>query len=127
MTQSKRKPTTPERNRKQAIYNKLRTQTHPELMALVQRKSTLKAKYDGMTLEDYDFMCRYQNNCCAICSCDNPGKGIKNWHIDHDHVTGAVRGLLCSRCNLMLGKANDNPYLLDAAADYLRKFNPIQR
>ena len=41
-------------------------------------------------------------------------------HIDHDHVTGNVRGYLCRMCNHMIGNGKDNPELLEAGATYLR-------
>jgi len=44
-----------------------------------------------------------------------------NWHIDHDHRTGAVRGILCGNCNKALGYAHDHPATLRALADYLER------
>jgi Recombination endonuclease VII len=42
-------------------------------------------------------------------------------HIDHDHVTGRVRGLLCLHCNTSLGLFGEDPALMDRAADYLEQ------
>ena len=41
------------------------------------------------------------------------------WVVDHDHETGDVRGVLCNPCNIILGKAKDNPDILKNAANYL--------
>lgn len=60
-----------------------------------------------------------QKGCCAVCGADSPGE--KDWNIDHDHKTGALRGLLCCRCNPGLGNFRDSPDLLERAAAYLRK------
>lgn len=54
---------------------------------------------------------------CAICGDANPGR--RGWQVDHDHTTGAVRGVLCRSCNLGLGNFRDSPALLTAAAAYL--------
>lgn len=53
---------------------------------------------------------------CKICGA---GRGAKRLHVDHDHETGEIRGLLCSLCNAMLGQARDNPATLQAGIDYL--------
>jgi hypothetical protein len=58
---------------------------------------------------------------CQICG-SHPSGRTKRLHIDHNHTTGRFRGLLCGRCNLTIGKFNDNPSLLRAAANYLEKF-----
>lgn len=57
---------------------------------------------------------------CDICSTDIPGFGRKKLCIDHDHITGAFRGMLCQKCNLGLGNFNDDPNLLKKAIKYLR-------
>ena len=71
----------------------------------------------GITKAEYEEMLVAQNNECAICR--KPLHGHKNAHIDHDHVSGNVRGVLCMSCNLSLGKFDDSPEILIAAAKYL--------
>lgn len=58
-----------------------------------------------------------QHEVCAICEADEWGK--KGPHVDHDHATGRVRGLLCGLCNNGLGNFRDDPARLQAAIDYL--------
>ena len=62
-------------------------------------------------------MIESQNNKCKVCKTDlEPGKKT---HVDHDHATGAVRGILCNHCNLALGLIKDDPKILQAMIDYL--------
>ena len=77
------------------------------------------AKLYGITLADYDAMLAAQSGQCAICSAGEPGGNAKNWHVDHDHSTGRVRGLLCTRCNIGLGYFQDDPARLASALGYL--------
>ena len=82
----------------------------------------------GLTPADVDQMVAEQGGQCAICRNAEPrGKGY--WHVDHDHKTGVIRGLLCHYCNLGLGKFKDNPVSLRAAADYLERAanGPLRR
>lgn len=72
----------------------------------------------GLEPGQYDAMLAAQDGRCAICRTDAPG-GRGSWHVDHEHATGRVRGLLCHRCNLMLGNAQDDPARLRAAVEYL--------
>jgi hypothetical protein len=58
-----------------------------------------------------------QNSVCAICGSDRWGH--KGPAIDHDHITGSIRGILCSNCNQGLGRFHDDPARLLAAARYL--------
>ena len=64
-----------------------------------------------------------QQGRCAICGTDEPGSKFKHFHVDHDHVTGQVRALLCSDCNTGLGKFRDDPDLLRAAATYIQFYD----
>lgn len=61
-------------------------------------------------------MLEEQGGVCAICG---TGNGQKMLHVDHDHGTGRVRGLLCHQCNRVLGLAHDNPELMRKAIEYL--------
>lgn len=63
---------------------------------------------------DYDRLLVEQEGVCAICA-RVPGR----LEVDHDHGTGAIRGLLCGPCNRGIGALGDSPALLRAAADYL--------
>lgn len=91
-----------------------------EKRRLIAYKSLLKRKY-GITLADYERMLVEQKGGCAVCSGITPyGRGDR-WHVDHDHKTGKVRGLLCSRCNTALGLMQDSVTVAESAAQYLRK------
>ena len=71
----------------------------------------------GLTGHELLHMRRDQGGRCAICRAEpEPDRRLA---IDHDHVTGAVRGLLCRRCNMALGAFGDDVDLLIAAAAYL--------
>lgn len=78
----------------------------------------LQRRY-GITAERYGEMLAAQGGRCAICGSSDPGAGRSRLHVDHDHATGEVRGLTCNRCNLILGKAQDDAGLLREAANYL--------
>lgn len=71
----------------------------------------------SMTTWEYDAILEKQGGCCAICGMKPRTKRL---HVDHDHKTMMVRGLLCSNCNSgVLASAKDSPDILRAAADYL--------
>lgn len=75
----------------------------------------------GITAVEFDELMAAQNGCCAVCGSDEWVGKDRAPHVDHDHKTGAVRGLLCSRCNHMLGNAMDNPEILAKGIAYLHK------
>jgi len=96
---------------------------------MARRKDNLKYRY-GITEEDYEKLLVKQKHSCKICG-HKPDKDQtqpdkdqtqpdKPLYVDHCHQTKAVRGLLCSKCNLALGHMNDDPTRLERAADYLR-------
>lgn len=82
-----------------------------------ERARSLKRLYD-ITLEDYTMMLAAQNGRCAICLRTPDQEHHRVLHVDHDHQTGKVRGLLCSRCNTGIGLLNGQ---FDHVADYLAK------
>lgn len=79
-----------------------------------KRALLLKSKY-GLSLEAYDTLLNNQNGSCAICS-RKPGK--RPLHVDHNHSTGKVRGLLCHQCNWYLGTVDRAPDILDRIKMY---------
>lgn len=64
-----------------------------------------------------------QQDRCAICFLKLQHKLNDKFCVDHNHSTGAVRGLLCSNCNTMIGLANEDLTRLDNAKEYLIKYN----
>jgi hypothetical protein len=94
---------------------------YQETNRLKTRKFNLK-RFD-MTLDDYNQMLVEQNGLCAICGKIELSKnqfGLRPLCVDHDHATNKVRGLLCSRCNCMLGNAKDSIDTLQKAVAYLK-------
>ena len=90
----------------------------------------MSSKY-GLSVEDYLQMWeRASFGRCEICSVQLnsrfvPGSekvsGSKRCNVDHCHETGFVRGLLCNRCNVVIGRMEDSPDLLRSAADFLER------
>lgn len=80
------------------------------------------AKEYGITLEQWSEMAESQGWACAICDGPPTGKGAQAvLNVDHDHVTGKVRQLLCSDCNRLLGCAKEDIGILQSAILYLEK------
>ena len=84
---------------------------------MVVKRENQKLRSFGLTLEAYKDRLEYQANGCAICG--NPCSTGRKLAIDHDHLTGRIRGLLCSNCNQGLGKFKDDIGLLRRAIAYL--------
>lgn len=88
-----------------------------------RRRWQLKKEY-GLTVDQYNAMREAQGGACAICGEDEPSEhgrtGTKfRLSVDHDHKTGAVRSLLCQKCNRAIGLFGDNPELVQKAVEYL--------
>jgi hypothetical protein len=80
-------------------------------------KSRILSKF-GVTWNQYQEMFKKQNGCCAICGI-HQSKLTKRLHVDHDHKTDRIRGLLCRHCNLFLGNIKDSKEFLSNALKYL--------
>lgn len=92
-------------------YKKDRSRNNtPEM----RRKWNLSGRY-GLTEDDVNVMIAMQGGKCTVC--EGP---LKNYRIDHDHVTGKVRGILCHRCNLLIAGMED-PEFKTRAEMYLAK------
>lgn len=89
--------------------------------AVRSRKHNLK-KY-GLTAEQYDLMLESQGGVCAICSTEGAFESRQGYRlfVDHCHITGNVRGLLCHSCNAGLGHFRDSTQLLETASRYLNE------
>lgn len=80
------------------------------------RAKHLKNTYN-ITAEEFTYMVMEQGGVCAICQ--NPS--TSSLVVDHDHTTGAVRGLLCQKCNSGIGFLGDSLKGLEKAINYLKK------
>ena len=105
-------------NNKGSVISKVRKyqSLHPAVCIKAGRKWYLK-RYN-LTEEIYQKILLLQNNQCAICQKETPGKLL---HVDHNHSSGKIRGLLCAKCNAGLGLFADSSILLQKASTYLRE------
>ena len=89
-----------------------------------RREEGLKHLY-GITIEDLNSMYTSQEGSCAIYGISislHSGQTKKGKaHVDHCHITKQVRGLLCTKCNTLLGMAEDNKETLKKAIIYLER------
>lgn len=81
------------------------------------REYQVRHRY-GLTPEQYSKLIEEQDNKCAICH-QPPVK--KRLHVDHDFVTGKVRGLLCSNCNVAIGLLQHDIKKMEDAITYLKE------
>jgi hypothetical protein len=121
-TQVVRQPKCKECNaaNKRRCVNRWREQ-NPEQNRASRKATKVKLKY-GLTPEDIEKLYVEQGGKCAICpKLLSFAKGPKSQrpHVDHDHESGKVRGLLCGQCNTGIGMFGDKPALLVAATAYL--------
>jgi hypothetical protein len=79
-------------------------------------KNTYRFSKYGINKEQYNIMMLNQDGKCKICEKELH----EEIHIDHNHTTGKVRGILCGKCNKGLGQFNDNIEFLTNAINYLK-------
>lgn len=87
-----------------------------------QRINSIKSNY-GLCEREYDALIEKSGGVCDICGKPEQAPDGRRLAIDHDHSTGLVRGILCSKCNRGLGMFQDSPSNLRAAAEYLERHN----
>jgi hypothetical protein len=92
---------------------------NPEKEKRKNKNKNLLKNY-GITIEIYNQQFETQNGCCAICG-KHQSLLKKSLAVDHNHVTGKIRKLLCNNCNILLGMAEDSPALLENAITYLQE------
>lgn len=117
-----------QKNRCKTCYNehqKIWRINNPSSRSRTTRQNKIVSKY-GITLQKFDEMARSQGGVCAACRSPNNIEG-RELTVDHDHITGEIRGLLCHSCNLVLGLVGDSLERLLDLHEYLRnhqeKFN----
>lgn len=88
--------------------------------SLTPSEKKLKHRY-GITLDDYYEMLDLQGNSCAICYEKAPQGRGNGFVVDHCHVSGKVRGILCHKCNTAIGLLQEHPEVFESAVDYLLK------
>jgi hypothetical protein len=104
---------------KQSRYKYHASEAGKHVIAAYRFRRTLKSY--GLTVLDYDRMFRNQAGCCAICK-KHVSQQKRRLSVDHNHVTGKVRALLCDNCNGGIGKLMDDPDLVLKAYEYLKEF-----
>ena len=99
-------------------YNNIRRYGENRAKELRQRRNRHYIQKYGITIDHYETLLREQDGLCAICK----RKKKISLAVDHNHMTGAVRGLLCNNCNTAIGNLMDNISYLENAIKYLRKY-----
>lgn len=105
-----------------ACYRRARGVRQKAPDAVQTRRHNL-VKHYGLTPAEYDAMLAEQGGVCAICRQPETQRGpngeVRPLSVDHDHATGEICGLCCSRCNTGLGWFRDDPALMAEALAYL--------
>ena len=110
-----------EYKKRQLEQQLVRRQANPEKYKLMGRKSEhrRRMKRYGLDEDQFNSMLLEQQGKCKICSTEMKSAA----GIDHCHKTGVVRGLLCRKCNFLLGNANESITVLEQAIQYLRSYS----
>ena len=87
------------------------------------RDTNLRKKY-GITYNEYMDMLEKQGGVCLVCGLKSRERKVLC--VDHCHASGVIRGLLCDRCNRVLGSVNDNMGLLLRMVQYLLKHRKVK-
>ena len=96
-------------------YHAKSQKANAEARAKYRREYHLTNTY-GITSIEFEALVIAQSGACAICR-----QEPQQLFVDHSHSTGDIRGLLCSKCNLILGQVEDSVEWLEAFIEYLRR------
>lgn len=121
----------PERHQESnKLRNKRWKELNPDYVKGLARVRTYRYRLRqmGITEEEIEKLYIEQNNCCAICLIPfsknearwSGGSGRDKPHIDHCHISGKIRGILCRSCNLGIGHFQDKIEALEKAIEYLK-------
>ena len=105
---------------KNGEYQRAWKSNNPEKSKELSRKTHIMRKF-GITIAEYDSMLAAQNGVCAICE-DTCSTGYK-LAVDHNHITGKIRALLCKNCNTAIGLLKENTNTMNKAINYLEFHN----
>jgi hypothetical protein len=83
-----------------------------------EKKHKMRIRRYNLPKDEYDALMKKQGGTCAICKA--PEWNGRGPHVDHSHVTGKVRGILCHNCNNALGMIKDDPKIAKAIISYLK-------
>lgn len=70
-------------------------------------------------IDEFEKLLTTQGGVCAICSQKREHVGASGWHVDHEHESGRIRGILCNKCNVGIGMLQDSAVIMLKAARYL--------
>lgn len=105
-----------EREKRNAYMREYQQRPH----AKAYRRARHFMKRYGITVEEYETRVADQRGLCAACGRVPQGeRHHAELHVDHDHETGQVRGLLCSPCNMALGLLSDDPNRMRGLIRYI--------
>ena len=85
----------------------------------IRERNNFRSRLYGMSLSQYQALLAEQGGRCAICGGMSSGRALS---VDHDHLTGRIRALLCNGCNAGIAQFRHDPALLAKAIDYLERW-----
>jgi hypothetical protein len=90
---------------------------HRDIYRRANNKANLRVRF-GLTVDEFNVLVEKSDGKCGICR--KPESRKRRLCLDHDHNTGALRGFLCSACNLWLASSKDDPIMLEKTIRYLK-------
>jgi hypothetical protein len=99
------------------ILQRVQLERHEKRLQ-ARKRSRLRHMY-GITPQQHDQMLEAQGYLCALCGCELTADAVPS--VDHSHETDIIRGIVCRKCNLMIGLAEDDPKILYLGIKYLHE------